>query len=129
VENPPRWWYKMSCWRGLEPKVCAGPSCSLPAPRAAGHVCLPHIREKEEARVGLSGTGPSLSHIPVLCGFRRRVALVGKDGCFVLLAGNEWTGQHFPAPWLKLGCLMLLSDVVSTSPETLQLLDPKNREL
>lgn len=45
------------------------------------------------------------------------------------LLGNEWTGQHLPAPWLKMGCLMLLSDVVCTLPETLQLPDPKNREL
>lgn len=43
--------------------------------------------------------------------------------------GNEWMGQHLPAPWLNPRCLMLLSDVVCTLAEMLQLLDPKNREL
>lgn len=54
-------------------------------------------------------------------------ALVGKDGCPVLLAG-KWMDKATP-PWLKPGCLMLLSDVVCTLPEMLLLPDPKNREL
>lgn len=76
---------------------------SLPAPRAAGHVHLPHSRQKEEAQEGLSGTSPSLSHISVLCSFRSWVALVGKDDCSVLLAGKRMDGATPPSSLAKNG--------------------------
>lgn len=88
MKNPPGWW-KMSCWGGLEPKVCASPSCSLPAPRAAGHVHLPHTREEEEAQEGLLGTSPSLSHLSVLCCFWSS----GGKGRLLCAACWEMNGQ------------------------------------
>lgn len=88
-------------------------------PCSVGHIHLPYRRRKGNPE-GLLGTSPSLSHSLVL--WWERVAALG------CLLGNEWTGQHLPAPWLNPRCLMLLSDVVCTLPKMLQLLDPKNRE-
>lgn len=135
MESPPGWW-KMSCWGGLEPNVCAGPSCSFPAPRAAGRVHLPHTREKEEAQEGLSGTSPSLSHISVLCGFRRRVALVGKDGCSVLLAEKWMAGVTPPSSLAKTGVshaplwcgLHFTRNVAAAGPKEKRALDVRARK-
>lgn len=110
-KNPPGWW-KKSCWEGPEPNIWPG----LPVPpllhKLPGtYICLTPVRKRRHRRD--LGTSPSLAHLSVLCDFRSGVAWVGKDGCSVL--GNEWMGQHLPAPWLKLGCLILLFDVVCTS--------------
>lgn len=43
----------MSCWGGLETNVHVGPFCCFPAPRAVGHIPVPHSKEELEAQGGL----------------------------------------------------------------------------